>query len=558
MTKRKTTARKKKTAGGGGGKSRSAQAAGSQATGASQGEGDAKLLGDFYENVLEPGQQDASDMEFRSPLARKYIRDMALTEGAFPPSMERMLQEAVGDDVDQWQYTRWGAPINDISDMLRQQYLMDVDVYSRGNPLAFHALALTTAFGIGEGVKAKAMDQDNVQPVIDEHWEDPVNDWDVKIEDRFMGVTSYGELCMPAFVKGKNPRKGRVRYSNIHPARIVKVGTDPENVEDFRTVVVSPLKSTADKETFQIIRLDESTGLLDYDVRKAAAGQTPCHYFSINRIPSVPRGISDMFPALDWLAMYDDFLWTTSERARIALSVVWHVSMTNAKPDQVRAYAKKRKKVPRPNSIWVTNDRFDIKALVPELAGQDVRQTADILKHMILMGFGFPDFWFADSGSANRATSDQMGIPTSFRLLRRQRTFRSIVKKSIQFQIDQKVKLGVLPKNVNRKFKVQMPRIWLRDVTVIAKALNDIAASLLVAEDKEWVTHEQSAAIFQHEAMKLGIEIDEIAAEVADRESGAKITEVQNDVMTRHKSLCDRIAAGDMSPEEMVASGKAS
>jgi hypothetical protein len=97
------------------------------------------------------------------------------------------------------------------------------------NPLAWAIANLRTDYVWGDGPTIRA-ENDDVQAVIDDHWNDRVNNWPIKGSQRVRDLGLYGELFIESFVR---PQDGRVRLGAIDASEIDEIITDPENREEI-------------------------------------------------------------------------------------------------------------------------------------------------------------------------------------------------------------------------------------------------------------------------------------------------------------------------------------
>lgn len=441
--------------------------------------------------------------------------------------------------------------IYDLNDGIRRQMIRQVDHMFKANPLAHHIVEIYTAFGVGTGITFKAADRD-LQEVLRKHWEDPVNDWPRKQIDRFRGFVLFGEQVWPAFVEDGT---GHVRISSHHPQQIQWIKTDRDNHEIFDKVAIvqgdlyAAAPQDAGTRVYQIIRPRDIkghgvrlVGKIDEEPEEVPAdGATETHdvigsafYHTLNRVPGSTRGFSLLLPILDWLSVHDDFLFTTQERARVLLSVVWDVLLKGAKPDEVKEWVDRFGKI-RPNTVWAHNEGMEVNVHSPQIDARENAEQANQIKNQALVGAGFPDFWAADSGNANQAKSSEMGIPTTMRLALVQRAFKFVVHDDLVHQRDMAIiKGGLRPKS--ERIEVRMPRIWLRDISTVTEALGKFTMGLGSARDDGLLKDRQAQDLFDALLQQMGLEISEIEAAVMED------SDIEGD-LGRLDKLASKIAA---------------
>lgn len=413
-----------------------------------------------------------------------------------------------GIDGDDWKYRRLtGKSDKDLPQFQRDKLLRIAYWLYLSNPIARRILELTKEYVVGEGITFQAAEEE-VQEVLKAHWNDPVNNWDLKQHNKILELGLYGEQIYPVFV---NNVSGHVRLGYIDPLMVKQVKTDPDNIEIAREIV---LKSGPGRNELRlpVISLDEdpssdSFGRLVGLNPVPDKGPAGVLFFAINKVSNATRGVSDLACLADWLDIYDQTLFGAAERAQLASAFVWDVKLEGFNEEQIQAWIKNNAS-PKPGSLRAHNEKVQWNAVAPELNAQDIAGHVRTIKNHLLGGAGFPEHWFADGGNVNRATALSMGDPTLKKLTARQRYFKYMIKHIFRFVLDQAVIAGRLPRDIDLSFSVDMPELSIKDMGKIAAVMNQTSAALAIARDNQWVSDGTARRIFAMLAGQLGVEVD--------------------------------------------------
>ncbi len=425
-----------------------------------------------------------------------------------------------------------GRAFRDLSEHRRERALRLVWWMYLGYPLANRGLNIIRDFVTGEGLTFRAADP-AVQGVLETHWKDAINNWPIKQHDKALEIFMFGEQFWPVFVNSEN---GAVRLGYIDPLNVAAVIPDLDNVEVARWVVLKPhpdvvgsagegLRSGGTSGTYGdlIGRLadpdfdpDEDPLWLriiqpDDDPESQTFGRLvgDVFFFKVNSCSSCVRGNSSLLNIIDWIETHEQFLFAMQEAAILKNSMVWDVTVDNAKQKDLERFAEKfgriKSGVTRFHSSSVT-----IKNITPDLGTSELDQHASMVKRHIAAGLGIPAHWLSEPEGANRAVALEMGQPTTKSLRAKQRVFRDMIARVFEFVIDQAIIHGTLTDTaeqpLDRTFKIITPPIWAVDVQQIAASLQSLAQALMLAEQSGWITKEEARATFNYTADQLGME----------------------------------------------------
>lgn len=365
------------------------------------------------------------------------------------------------------------------------------------NPVAHRILEMTKDFVVGEGITFTAEDPE-VEKVLKEFWNDPVNAWNLKQGQRVLELGLYGEQFYPVAV---NEIDGKVRMGYLDPAAVAKVISDPENVEIIRQVKRKGTMTQVQK-TYEVVNLDENLKSKTYGY---LTGEI--FFFAINKVANALRGRSDLFSLADWIDGYDQFLFNRLERSHLMNVFLWDVTLEGYNQKQIDDWLKEQG-LPKPASMRAHNEKVKWQAIVPELGAHDASEEAKLFRNQILGGAGLPPHWYAGGEGITRATALEMATPVMKRLKTRQRYFRYMIEFIFLFVIHQAIIHGKLKKEVNKSFTVALPKLLEKDIYTLSLGLRFIMEALAKGMEKEWITEKDAKRIYAYMMSQLGLEIE--------------------------------------------------
>jgi hypothetical protein len=373
------------------------------------------------------------------------------------------------------------------------------------NPLARRIVELTKDFVVGEGVHVRASNP-QVQQVLDDFWNDPANNMDLNIESMVRELSIFGEQVWYA---ASNPINGQVRLGYIDPYWIDAVeyatldGLPARAIAMPITVQLKTGPQETQEQQLNVVHLDE-------DPTSPTFGQLTgnCFYWSINKARAAHRGLSDLFALADWLDGYDQMLFALMNQMDSLSRFIWDVTLSGMTGEQIQEWLKDNGTPPRPNSIRAHNEKVTWASVAPPLQATDRSEGVRLIKNMNLGGAGFPEHWFADGSNSNRATALVQGEPTLKMLTCRQRLLRHMIEHLLRFVIDQRISVGVLPPDIDKKFKVIVPELSVGDQEKSAAAFKSAADALTEFQAAGAVDTGTMAEVLVAMLSQLGIEGD--------------------------------------------------
>ncbi len=440
-------------------------------------------------------------------------------------------------DPDDYLYRRLTQAQRELPPIIQERALRLVWSLYESNPLAHGIVEMEKDYIVGKGFTTHSANED-VQKVIDKHWEDGQNNWSIKQHDRVRDLCLYGEGLYLAFT---NDGDGMVRIASVDPIQIRSVYTDPENVEQVQTIVCNPFKrvssggfSTSDR-FYRVIHEDTDPASDTYGYlvgarpgevfqpltsKKTYAYDGSCFFFAINKVTGAVRGRSDLLSVIDWLDAYDQILFNFVDRTLLMNSFVWDVTIQDATRAQLMEWRREHSAAPKSGTVNVHNQNEKWEAVSPTFQRAEFEVQQKTLKAQILAAVGMPPHWFGEQ-EANRATAIEQNSPALKRLESRQLYIQYVVHFVLQYQIDQAILHGKLdkpPVDEPYAFEVSTPRMGSKDLSQASTSMLAVTQALTIALSAGLVDLVEARRIFVELAKELGadISLDEMLDRLGD------------------------------------------
>lgn len=356
------------------------------------------------------------------------------------------------------------------------------------NARAFSITEIVKDFVIGDEIYIDAADP-AVQEIIDKYWS--LNEWDEKLEERVRSLSVTGEQIYPVFID----KDGMVRLSSILPLQVIDVLRNEENAEDLDTILAAVKDTSLDYRTEQVNLTSDASPfkvLKEYDAVRVENGDLDlsgptkyCFFFAANRLAGGTRGSPDLTPVMDWIEGMDSFLFVVLERAELAMQVVFDLKCDGLSGNALQEKADEFVSNLRAGEAYAHNEKIELNVHSPNIGSSEAQEVFNVLVRMVSAGVGLPGMFFGDSMDVNRASAAESSIPPAKRLQARQRFVKRMIKRPIDLQIALAKKDGRLNGVTDFRYNVRMPKIMLRDLSMITRAIKGLADALAVALDRE-------------------------------------------------------------------------
>ncbi len=435
--------------------------------------------------------------------------------------------ESVGISVEEEGFTKLTGDKDRSLSSLTQERMQELAVFLwKSNPLANRIIELPLVYLLAEGVTMNVQDE-TAQQWLNEFWNDPINQMDIKLPKKVREMSLFGEQCWPVF---KNPTNGAVRLGYLDPGLIKEVKTDPDNTEQPIGVVTKALGKKRKSKKYRII-VPGSENIFGEEAKKIREefNDGECFYFNINALSSSSRGLSDLLATMDWLDLYDKALFGEVERWDALRSFIWDVTLRGATEETVKKRASEIE-VPSSGGVRVHNDAETWQAVTPDLQAANGAENARTVRNHILGGSTLPEHWYGGGGDVNRSTAGEMGEPTFKTFKFRQTEWKHILETVCFYAIYSRLeKTGNIPEDLrNYRPVAQFPELTHRDTSVYAAALQQTVVAVGIAVEKSMMTEETAVAVIGSMISRIGIEVNP-AKELEQARAKARI-QTQDDI----------------------------
>lgn len=383
------------------------------------------------------------------------------------------------------------------------------------NPIAFNAIEMIRDYVIGTGFYPEAKNPE-VKSVLDGHWFDQINNWEIAQGDRFRDLLLFGEFIPLMF---PNPVSGHTKIGVIDPFMVEDIITHPNNIGMPLKLRLKPTSAGESSVEKWIVQVDED-GTLGAQMDRRYEGKDTrgrlvgdVFYFPANRLLSAKRGRSTLLSGSDWLYAYDRFLFARVENVAKAQSFIWDVTIKNGTKTEIDKFLRNFPRDVRSGSMRVHGDRVAYDAVFPDFKSQSAETEAKLLRGMILASLSLPEHWVFEQGeNVNRASAMEMGDPTVMRLLRLQNYMRHIIYMCLRYHRDHVIMFSSTQlkglRAEEEEFSIVSPAIDVENVRETADTLNSVTNSCAVASDYGWAEDRDIAALWCAVASRLGQEIE--------------------------------------------------
>jgi hypothetical protein len=353
-----------------------------------------------------------------------------------------------------------------------QQDLADVLEAWRKNFLIRQIVRLTTAYVVGDGIKASA-GHSRVNRFAAEFWTHPQNRLAGRLPTWCDELTRSGEWFIALF---PNPVNG-MQYVRAVPARqIEQVLTDPEDYE----------KETGYLEIVpgQIERKAWKSGL-------TARPDEPCllHY-TINQPVGATRGEGDLTPILPWARRYTEWLKdrVRFNRLRNELAAVDIEIEDDRDLDKWQKHYQANP--PTGGSISVHGKGHTITYPSANIQGYDASPDGLAVRLAVAAGSNVPLHFLAEGSSATRSTASEMGDPTHRHYRMRQQAVAAMLTDLVGQAYRRRCALlgPAVPKEMG--LMVEAPDVSRADNQALAQSAKTVVEALAVMRQHGWVDDE--------------------------------------------------------------------
>jgi hypothetical protein len=356
------------------------------------------------------------------------------------PSAFVQVRESLSDVSRQIEDLNWvnlstDRPSYDLIYDDRKRLLQRIRLYRRRSPLAKQAAQLLQHYVLGQGLSLKANNRALVARIVDEFWEDPVNEAvftsHQSQKESLDSLFTDGDLFLVLFPDTIN---GTVHLGILDAIFVEDVITDTENARVPKwykaRAADSPYnfgsgsyeaRTASDFRYYRDWRNeDDATGKHAPPKKLIADGLV--YHVKINRRGKF--GESELAAAIDWLKSHKDFMEDRVSLNRAAAQIAWKKKRKGPASDIAAEVARMQSSLvnnvtryesnpPSASaSTIVENEGSDLSWVKTDTGGGNALADERILRMMAGSGMGgIPNHYFGDEANANLATATAMELP---------------------------------------------------------------------------------------------------------------------------------------------------
>jgi len=388
-----------------------------------------------------------------------------------------------------------GRP-QDVRPEYRNRLAQKSRVAQMEDPLAGAQMDLLANFAFGRGIGVPDAEDEKVQEVIQEAWEDPVNvakltGFEAQ-RHRSAELLAQANLYPTAFVGDG----GRVRLGFLDADRVPMIIADPEDEErplfyatqkrrvefDFETDQFKPIEEV-DPSTHQFrveywphwrnvedyVRECKETGEKAQLPPERKLGRGLVEHVRINRIGRTQFGTPPLARTLRFLTAMNVLTEAHVAMAQAASTFVAKRTVQASGPEAItRAASNVLAQTgeiaartfgagtpppgmnvgggvpPAPGSFWLENQSSKLESLSLNSGAAQAAQTAQIVRAPIAAASQFGQHYLGDAGNANLATATSLELPSTMVVQAWQETFRQMLKWFTDMVVQEAVRAGRL------------------------------------------------------------------------------------------------------------------
>lgn len=413
-----------------------------------------------------------------------------------------------------------------------QDRMIDISYWLWENyPLSKWIIEIIVSFVLADGLPWRT-DSKIINQILKDFWTDPVNKLDSTLIEHVREFLISGELLLPFKV---SPNTGRVRMGFVDPKLIDTVFTDPDNAKLKIGVVLKKQSDEQEARSYKIRISKEEEDFLSQRAKsmRLSYKDGDCFFFTLNSLTNSTRGRSELFAVADWIDLYENFLYDYAEKWSFYNNFVWDLTVEDGDESAVKTHTENFRKIAsKPGSTYGHNQKIKLQAMNPDLKAVEVDQGARLLRNHILGCIGLPSHWYGGAEDVNKASSQEMGIPTFKILSAKQNVIVSILKILFDCQIEyalvyNSVSYGrVTKEEIN--YEIIKPEINVKDLSKFGAVIKNVADGVEIAEINQWIDKRTAREIFTIASSFLGKEfnIEQIETRLKGDNHGKNIGKV--------------------------------
>lgn len=370
----------------------------------------------------------------------------------------------------------------------RKDLLARFRIYRRRSPLAKQAFNLLKNYVLGQGVTIRPNNKALVAKIVDEFWDDPVNQATFTSHESMIqaldSIYTDGDLFLVLF---PDRVLGTVQLGWIDSWRVQDVITDEENWRLPMWYKVRKSKGSYDfkQGTYQAETDADFVYYRDYRndpesptyVASDDASQPPrglvvsgalIYHVAINKRGKF--GESELAAAADWLKAHKDFMEDRATLSRAAAQIAWRKKRKGPASDIANQVQRLQSSLVENLARWETNPTSASGSTLVENDGSTMEWVKTdtgagnainderLIRMMVGSSVGVMNHYFGDEGSANLATATAMELPMLKMYEGWQKLLGDTLKNLLRYVLAIAEEAGrVGPEDLSNKYKKPAP-----------------------------------------------------------------------------------------------------
>ena len=332
-----------------------------------------------------------------------------------------------------------------------------------------------------------------------------------------------GDVSIPVEV---NEIDGSVAFGYIDANNIKNITPNSTNAAEMHTI---HLNTIIQPNVFEVIRKENGRYVGN------------CFHFGHRPLINMTRGIPVLSSVIDSISLFQQFVISSIDRVKLLAAFVWHFIFVDEDDTNKMQQWKEDNFVdgepPKSGQYFVTNDKFKVEAVAPQLNAADTATMSTMIGKMIFSGSGFPNFYFGEGENTNVATAREIAIPTTWKLKANQREFAAMCCTFIGFIMQVAAEHGMVnqvavaaakkqkaqpnyesqPEDAANYFvrevqwKITPNEIYPKDMTQGASVYGQITSSTISARSNKLISH-------KHAYQAMAVALREIGVNVTAKE----------------------------------------
>lgn len=395
------------------------------------------------------------------------------------------------------------------------QMIKKARIYYVNNPLAKHWVVLTTSFVFGEGISTPKAQEDSLQEIINQFWDDEDNQKCLTSFSAQQALSNKIQYEGNIFFLLFEDEEGNVRTRILNTIEIMDIIYDEEDRNrpifykikqlDRKYNFSSDSYETSSQKHYYIPDVD-NVYPEDYDVPENKL-KTDCKifHFKVNADINDKFGIPDLYAGLDWIKAHKDMAGDLATMVKALSKFAWtrKIKGTNAQVQSIAGALRSKTNLTNISTMsGQTNVENESSSLTPvdvKTGGVDIGEKGlRQMKLMVAAGSGIFEHYYGDPSTGNLATAKSMELPMVKKFTIYQTIWKSVYLKIIRIVIKNKIRLGLLdgtleynPKtrrekiitDLNLTIDLDFPPILEEDLQIAASAFSTAKKEGLISEE---------------------------------------------------------------------------